>query len=59
MPAASLDEIELHYEERGSGPALLLIAGIPAIASDWAALAEPLASSRRVIAYDNRRPRRP
>jgi 3-oxoadipate enol-lactonase len=58
MPAARLDKheagLELHYEERGRGPALLLIAGIPAIASDWAAVAEPLSATRRVIAYDNR-----
>jgi pimeloyl-ACP methyl ester carboxylesterase len=46
--------IELHYLERGSGPALLLIAGIPAIADDWDVLADALAASRRVIAYDNR-----
>lgn len=54
MPSARLDELELHYEERGSGPALLLIAGIPVVASDWAAIAEPLSTTRRVIAYDNR-----
>jgi 3-oxoadipate enol-lactonase len=46
--------VELHVEERGSGPPLVLIAGIPAVASDWAPLAERLASRRRVIAYDNR-----
>jgi 3-oxoadipate enol-lactonase len=51
---AQLGELELHYVERGSGPALLLIPGIPAIASDWGPLAERLSSSRRVIAYDNR-----
>jgi 3-oxoadipate enol-lactonase len=54
VPTAALGDIELHYEERGEGPPLLLIAGIPAIASDWAPLAEPLSRSRRVIAYDNR-----
>jgi 3-oxoadipate enol-lactonase len=54
VPIAVLDDVELYYEERGQGPALLLIAGIPAIASDWAALAEPLSGERRVIAYDNR-----
>jgi len=55
MPTAALDEgLELHYEDRGDGPVLLLIAGIPAIADDWDALAEPLSRSRRVIAYDNR-----
>jgi 3-oxoadipate enol-lactonase len=51
---AQLGELELHYVERGSGPALLLVPGIPAIASDWGPLAERLSSSRRVIAYDNR-----
>jgi pimeloyl-ACP methyl ester carboxylesterase len=51
---AQLEELELHYVERGSGPALLLVPGIPAIASDWAPLAERLSGSRRVIAYDNR-----
>lgn len=47
-------DVDLHVTERGQGPALLLIAGIPAVASDWAALAERLAATRRVIAYDNR-----
>ena len=54
MPQAQLGELELHYVERGSGRALLLVPGIPAIASDWAPLAERLSGSRRVIAYDNR-----
>jgi 3-oxoadipate enol-lactonase len=45
----------LHFVDRGSGdPPLLLIAGIPAVADDWDALAEPLSASRRVVAYDNR-----
>jgi pimeloyl-ACP methyl ester carboxylesterase len=54
VPAVALGDIELHYEERGAGHPLLLVPGIPAIASDWAPLAEPLSRSRRVIAYDNR-----
>ena len=54
MPTAALSDIEIHYEERGEGAPLLLVAGIPAIASDWAPLAERLAVTRRVIAYDNR-----
>jgi 3-oxoadipate enol-lactonase len=55
VPRARAGDIEIHYEERGSGdPPLLLIAGIPAVASDWASLAEPLGETRRVIAYDNR-----
>jgi 3-oxoadipate enol-lactonase len=51
---AQLGELDIHYVERGSGPPLLLVPGIPAIASDWDALAERLSGSRRVIAYDNR-----
>jgi pimeloyl-ACP methyl ester carboxylesterase len=54
VPAVALGDIEMHYEERGAGRPLLLVPGIPAIASDWAPLAEPLSASRRVIAYDNR-----
>jgi 3-oxoadipate enol-lactonase len=54
VPTAALDGLALHYEVRGSGRPLLLIGGIPAIANDWASLAERLAASRRVIAYDNR-----
>ncbi|HZE04744.1 MAG TPA: alpha/beta fold hydrolase [Solirubrobacteraceae bacterium] len=54
MPTVVASDIEIHYEERGEGAPLLLIGGIPAIASDWAPLAERLAARRRVIAYDNR-----
>ncbi|HEX8086447.1 MAG TPA: alpha/beta hydrolase [Solirubrobacteraceae bacterium] len=54
MPVVRAHDIDLHVEERGEGPALLLIAGIPALASDWSPLAERLAARRRVIAYDNR-----
>jgi 3-oxoadipate enol-lactonase len=54
VPTAALDGLELHHEERGSGRPLLLVAGIPAVASDWAPLAERLSGARRVIAFDNR-----
>jgi pimeloyl-ACP methyl ester carboxylesterase len=54
VPSAQLADIELHYTESGSGRALLLVPGIPAIASDWAPLAQRLGGSRRAIAYDNR-----
>ena len=54
MPTARLPGLDLHYEERGSGTPLLLVPGIPAIASDWAPLAARLSGSRRAIAYDNR-----
>jgi pimeloyl-ACP methyl ester carboxylesterase len=51
---APVADVELYYEARGSGRPLLLVPGIPAIASDWAPLAERLSGSRRTIAYDNR-----
>jgi 3-oxoadipate enol-lactonase len=54
MPTARLPGLDLHYEERGDGPALLLIAGIPAIADDWGPLRDRLSAGRRVIAFDNR-----
>src|ERR1700736_2817269 len=55
MPHVEIRDLSLHYEERGEGPAILLIAGIPAIVSDWDPVAERLAArGRRVIAYDNR-----
>ena len=55
MPVAAVADIELSYEEHGSGPPLLLIAGIPAVASDWRPVAERMAADgRRAIAYDNR-----
>jgi pimeloyl-ACP methyl ester carboxylesterase len=54
VPIAELEGIDLHYEERGLGRPMLLVAGIPAITSDWAPLAEPLSKYRRVIAFDNR-----
>ncbi len=55
MPQAELPGLTLHYEERGEGQPLLLIAGIPAIADDWTPLAVGLAErGHRVIAYDNR-----
>jgi len=54
VPTVQLADVELHYVERGSGRPLLLVPGIPAIASDWASLAARLDGTRRVIAYDNR-----
>jgi pimeloyl-ACP methyl ester carboxylesterase len=54
MPTAAVNGIELAYEERGSGPPLLLVPGIPALGNDWWPFADALTGSRRVIVYDNR-----
>ena len=49
VPGASL-----HYEVRGSGPALLIIPGMPADAGFCAAVAGQLAGTWTVVAYDPR-----
>jgi pimeloyl-ACP methyl ester carboxylesterase len=54
VSAVRAADAELSVQERGDGPPLLLVAGIPAVASDWEPLAERLGARRRVIAYDNR-----
>jgi 3-oxoadipate enol-lactonase len=55
MPFAQLADVQLYYEDRGEGPPVLLIAGIPAVVSDWEPVAAELAQAgHRVIAYDNR-----
>jgi pimeloyl-ACP methyl ester carboxylesterase len=46
--------VELAYEERGSGPAVLLVHGMGEDHRAWAPLAAELAPVARVIAYDRR-----
>jgi 3-oxoadipate enol-lactonase len=45
---------ELHYEEKGSGPPLLLMHGTGAYADLWTPVLDGLARSWRVISYDRR-----
>ncbi len=55
MPRIEVNGIGLQYEERGSGPPLVLIMGFGAPAAFWSdAFVDRLARSFRVIAYDNR-----
>jgi pimeloyl-ACP methyl ester carboxylesterase len=49
-----VDGARLHYEVRGSGPALLLIPGSNGDAGFYAALADLLADRYTVISYDRR-----
>lgn len=49
---ASVDQIRLHYQEKGAGPALVLIHGYGASTQDWSAVFEPLAERFRVLAVD-------
>ena len=50
----SVNGVELSYEERGSGPPLLLIHGTGAHTELWSPVLDGLARSFRVIAYDRR-----
>jgi len=54
MARASVNGIELYYEEHGSGPALLLIPGLGADTRLFAGVIGPLAATCHVIAFDPR-----
>jgi pimeloyl-ACP methyl ester carboxylesterase len=51
---AMVEGADLYYEERGSGPPLLLIHGTGAYADLWSPVLDGLARSFRVIGYDRR-----
>jgi pimeloyl-ACP methyl ester carboxylesterase len=54
MPELSLDDISLHYEIDGSGPPLLLLAGMLSDSASWGPLVPLLAEKFTVIRPDNR-----
>src|SRR5215211_5170886 len=54
MPLAAVNGLNLYYEETGSGPPLMLIAGLSGNTLGWAMLLPALAERFRVIAFDNR-----
>lgn len=54
MPTTTVNGTELYYEERGSGPPLLLVHGTGGYVDPWAPVFDGLAGSYRVIAYDRR-----
>ena len=54
MPTVALDGTRFYYEERGSGPPLLLIHGTGGNTAMLAPVAQLLAASHRVITYDRR-----
>ncbi len=47
-------ETDLYWEARGSGPAMLLIAGTPGDGGQFEALVEELCADHLVITYDRR-----
>ncbi len=54
MPSEMVNGAVLHYEERGSGPPLLLMHGTGTYADIWSPVLDGLARVYRVIAYDRR-----
>ncbi len=54
MPDLPLDDVTLHYEIDGSGPPLLLLAGMLSDSATWAAFAPLLTDHYTVIRPDNR-----
>jgi pimeloyl-ACP methyl ester carboxylesterase len=58
MPTIALDGVDLHYEERGSGPPVLLIHGNGGVAELWDEIRDGLAPDHRVIVPDRRSFRR-
>ncbi|HST54270.1 MAG TPA: alpha/beta hydrolase [Solirubrobacteraceae bacterium] len=54
MATQTVNGALLHYEERGSGPPLLLVHGTGAYAGLWSPVLDELARTYRVIAYDRR-----
>jgi 3-oxoadipate enol-lactonase len=54
LASASSGAVELHYEARGRGPAVLLVMGLGLSLAAWWRTAPVLARHFRVIAFDNR-----
>lgn len=54
MPNATINEIELYYEEHGSGEPLLLIMGLATDLNGWYFQTPELAKHYRTIVFDNR-----
>ena len=54
MPRVQANEIEIFYEETGTGAPLLLIAGFACDHTNWSRMIPTLAAHYRVIAFDNR-----
>ena len=54
MPKASIGDAELHYEEAGQGPPLLLVPGLAGVGAFWAAQVADFQRDFRVITHDHR-----
>ena len=54
MPTVSVDGLKMYYELAGSGPPLVLIAGLGLDVSECGQLVDALSGRYRVLAFDNR-----
>lgn len=54
MPYVISQGVTLHYQEHGTGPALLLLAGLACHQQTWSLMLKSLAADFRVILLDNR-----
>jgi 3-oxoadipate enol-lactonase len=54
MPLVVVEDIEMYYESRGAGAALVVIGGLGLEMSEMDTLIDPLASRFRVVTFDNR-----
>ncbi len=54
MPDLPLNDITLHYEVDGSGPPVVLLAGMLSDSASWTPVVEPLSQQFTVIRPDNR-----
>ena len=54
MSEAQIGEIQLHYEEYGKGPPLLMILGLGQDIATWGFQVSELSNHLRLIVFDNR-----
>jgi aminoacrylate hydrolase len=54
VPRVSIGDAELHYDEQGSGPPLLLVPGLSGLGSFWAPQVADFARDFRVVTHDHR-----
>lgn len=54
MPAVEVDGVSLYYEEKGSGPAVVFVHGIPTDYRAWAGQMAPFSQGRRAMALSRR-----
>jgi 3-oxoadipate enol-lactonase len=54
MPTTTVNDVTLHYDVEGSGPPLLLIAGLGSSSLAWAAAVPRLREGFTVVTFDNR-----